>query len=268
MLASHRGVPTENSLANDGPRTDCELRRNGERVCAKGHHGYATGSALHRSASLEISEGLPAQNRRLLRRSRLRTRLCDRADRAFTHAQGISVHHQRADGIHAEFEDLGAAHVDPVSQHAASSSAPLIWDQSTYVDSGQARLWERQAPYGYRSGITVGFHLPRGRHFLFGPDSDQARCVSPAQAKQLAEDIQLFAAHAQAAAFELCTSYDPPAHEMSSLTRGELETLRWVMDGMNRWEIGRKMGLSEREVSLRLQRGMRNLGCASSYERC
>ena len=165
-----------------------------------------------------------------------------------------------------EFEDRGAAHVDPVSQHVAFSSAPIVWDQSTYVDCGQASLWERQAPYGYRSGIAVGLHLPRGRHFLFGPDSDQATCATPAQTKQLVEDIHLFAAHAQAAAFELCTHIDPPAHQQSSLTRGEREALRRAMDGMTRWEIGRQMGLSERDIALRLQRVMRKLGCGSTYE--
>lgn len=165
-----------------------------------------------------------------------------------------------------EFEDLGAAHVDPVSQHAARASTPLIWDQSTYVNTGQGSLWERQAPYGYRSGITVGLHLPRGRHFLFGPDSDQPSCGTPRQSRQLLEDILVFAAHAQAAAFELCTHFDPPVHERSSLTPGELEALRWTMDGLTSREIGQKMGLSERDVALRLQRAVRKLGCASKYE--
>lgn len=165
-----------------------------------------------------------------------------------------------------EFEDLGAAHVDPVSQHAAVHSAPLLWDRSTYVDCGQGSLWERQAPYGYRSGIVVGFHLPRGRHFLFGPDSDQSTCARPSGTRQLVEDFHVFAAHAQAAAFELCIHYDPPAHVQTSLTPGELEALRWVMDGMTNWEIGRKMDLSEWDVKLRLHRVMRKLGVASKYE--
>ena len=165
-----------------------------------------------------------------------------------------------------EFENLSAAHVDPVSQHAAIYSTPIVWDQATYVGCGQAHLWELQAPHGYSSGIGVGIHLPRGRHFLFGPDSDQPACTTPSQEKQLLEDIQVFAAHAQAAAFELCTHFDPPSHELPNPTPGELATLRWSMDGMTRWEVGHRMGLSERDVALRLQRVMRKLGCASTYE--
>lgn len=164
------------------------------------------------------------------------------------------------------FEDMEAAHVDPVSQHAAAFSTPLVWDQSTYVNGGQASLWEQQAPCGYRSGIVVAFHLPRGRHFLFGPDSDQPTCGPAAQVKRLVEDVIQFAAHAQAAACELSFHLDPPDHELPNPTPGELEALRWSMDGMTRWEVGRKMGLSERDVALRLERVMRKLGCTSTYE--
>lgn len=165
-----------------------------------------------------------------------------------------------------EFEDADAARFDPVSQHAAIQSFPLVWDQSTYVAWGQGALWERQAPHGYRSGICIGFHLPRGRHSLLGPDCDRATCTPPARARQIVDELHLFAAHAQADAFELCLHYDPPAHELPTPTREELETLRWTMDGMTNWEIGRQLDLSERDVTLRLQRVMRKLGCGTKYE--
>lgn len=165
-----------------------------------------------------------------------------------------------------EFENMEAARSDPVSQHVAIHSAPMVWNQSTYVGCGQGALWERQAPYGYRSGIVMGFHLPRGRSFLFGPDSDSAICASPARIREIVEDFHLFASHAQAAAFELCLAYDPPAHELPTPTHGELEALRWTMDGMTDWEIGTKLGLSERDVTLRLQRAMRKLECGTKYE--
>jgi len=38
------------------------------------------------------------------------------------------------------------------------------------------------------------------------------------------------------------------------------------MDGMTDWEIGSKLGLSERDVTLRLQRVMRKLECGTEYE--
>ena len=49
-------------------------------------------------------------------------------------------------------------------------------------------------------------------------------------------------------------------------TRGELEALRWTMDGMTDCEIGRKLDLSERDVTLQLQRVTGKLGCGTKYE--
>lgn len=112
-----------------------------------------------------------------------------------------------------EFEDFEAARVDPLSQYVAVQSGPLVWDQSAHVSSGQGELWERQTPYGCRSGIVLGLHLQRGRHLLFGPDCDRPTYTTPTHARQAVEDFHVFAAHAQAAAFELCLSYEPPAHE-------------------------------------------------------
>jgi DNA-binding CsgD family transcriptional regulator len=91
-------------------------------------------------------------------------------------------------------------------------------------------------------------------------------CGTPAQVKCLVEEFQLFAAHVQVAACELCFHLDPLKHEQPSPTAGELEALRWAMDGMTRWEIGRKRGLSERDVALRFERVVRKLGCSSTYE--
>ena len=49
-------------------------------------------------------------------------------------------------------------------------------------------------------------------------------------------------------------------------TQAELEALRLTMDGMTNREIGLKLGLSEHEVGLRLQRVMRKFRCGTKYE--
>jgi DNA-binding NarL/FixJ family response regulator len=38
------------------------------------------------------------------------------------------------------------------------------------------------------------------------------------------------------------------------------------MEGLTSWELGQKMGMSEHDATLRLQRAMCKLGCASMYE--
>jgi DNA-binding CsgD family transcriptional regulator len=166
----------------------------------------------------------------------------------------------------AEFHNRDHCRVDPVNNHCKRSSIPIVWDRQTYADCDAGTLWELQAPFGYRSGIAVAMHLARGMHFMFGANWSKDRCENVPHFKAIAEDVLNFAEYAQAAAFELSapTQFDPG--NTWSLTRSELEALRWTMDGMTSWEIGQKMALSDCDVTLRLQRAMSKLGCGSKYE--
>ncbi len=169
------------------------------------------------------------------------------------------------EGYLADFQDLSQARLDPVSQHCKHSYMPIVWDQDLYVANGRADFWEHQAAFGIQSGISVALHLPRGRHFLFGVDCHRKKCGSERESRALAADIHVFAGYAQAAAFDLCTPYEHGS-DNSKLAKGELDALRWSMDGLSNWEVGREMGLSETEVMLRLRRSMTKLGCANKYE--
>ena len=163
------------------------------------------------------------------------------------------------------FEDTNSARLDPVTQHCKRSSSPIVWDQSTYVAAGRTDFWDHQAGFGYRSGIAVGIHLPRGKHFAFGFDSDERSCVPRKARLGLALDFLRFASYAQAAAFDLCLPYARGSGR-NILATGELDALRRSMDGLSDWEVGNAMSISETEVLLRLQRAAAKLGCSTKYE--
>lgn len=57
-----------------------------------------------------------------------------------------------------------------------------------------------------------------------------------------------------------------PAPESPTPTHQELDALRRANDGMTDSEIGLTLGLSERDVTLRLQCLMRKWGCRTRYE--
>ncbi len=166
----------------------------------------------------------------------------------------------------ADYEDLESAKIDPVSQHAKRSSNPIVWNQSTYVETDTMPLWEHQATFGYCSGITLALHLPRGRHFMFGVDCDRQVCFDRRHERAIVEAVSVFAAHAQAAAFDLCAGYKPIPEDNLEWTPIELEPLRWSVDGLTNWEIGERLGISEREVARRLHRAGQRLSCATRYE--
>jgi len=169
------------------------------------------------------------------------------------------------EGYVSEFEDLELAKLDPVSQHCKRSSEPVIWDQRFYSSHGRSDFWETQAAFGLKSGMSVAFHLPRGRHFLFGADCGERVCATPQRMRTLVLDLQAIAAHAQAAAFDLCLPYEG-AKDDTRLAVAELDALRWSTDGLTNIEVGQKMGISATEAMLRLRRAMSKLGCASKYE--
>lgn len=165
-----------------------------------------------------------------------------------------------------DFDNLEEGRIDPVSQHCKRSNSPIVWDRRTYATPREQKLWERQAEFGYRSGIAFAVHPGRGRHFMFGANWGHDRCIDVANHKEIFEDLLMFASHAQAAAFDLCIPSRPDPGNSWSLARNELEALRWSMDGNTSWEVAEKMSLSERHATLLLQRAMRKLNCSSKYE--
>jgi|SRR6516225_1950718 len=169
------------------------------------------------------------------------------------------------EGYVSDFEDLELAKLDPVSQHCKHSSEPIVWDQKLYAVCGRGDFWENQAAFGLKSGVSVALHLPRGRHFLFGADCGDQTCGDPQRIRGLVFDLQVVAAHAQAAAFDLCLPYDG-AMDGSRLASAELDALQWSIDGLTDAEVGEKMNISATEALLRLRRAMAKLGCASKYE--
>lgn len=165
-----------------------------------------------------------------------------------------------------EFSDSGHAGIDPVSQYCKRSDAPLVWDRRNYAHPELQALWQRQEPFGYRSGLAVAMHASRGRHFMFGVNCDKDRCDQVPHFRTVAEDFLSFAEHAQAAAFELARPSRLDPKNTLSLASRELEAIRWTMDGMNSWEVADRMSISERHATLLLRRAMQKLGCATKYE--
>ena len=165
-----------------------------------------------------------------------------------------------------EFENLELGRIDPVSQHCKKSNAPIVWDRRTYASAREQELWQHQAEFGIRSGVAIATHPGKCRHFMLGADWKHDTCAGVSQFKRISEDLLEFAAHAQAAAFELCQPVAPLPDHSRLLSRSELDALSRSMDGNTSWEIGAAMSISERHATLLLQRAMKALGCATKYE--
>jgi DNA-binding CsgD family transcriptional regulator len=153
---------------------------------------------------------------------------------------------------------------DPVMQHCRKQSVPIIWDQQTYTRQGLGEFWERQAQFGYKTGIAMALHLPEGKHFVLGVDRDQPLPSNAAELQRVVADLQLFAVHAQEAAVRLLLPA-PMQPEKPALTPRELEALHWTMEGKTAWEVGAILGISERTAVLHVNNAMHKLGCVNKH---
>lgn len=154
---------------------------------------------------------------------------------------------------------------DPVMQHMRHRSVPLVWNQATYTSNGVGDLWEEQAPFGYKAGISLAMHMPAGRHFGIGVERDQSLPTDRVELSRLVADLQLFAVHAQEASVDLFPP-TPTQQELPSLTTRETEALRWTMAGKTAWEVGKILNIAERTAVVHINNAMRKLDSTNKHQ--
>ena len=153
---------------------------------------------------------------------------------------------------------------DPVSQRLKRMSVPFVYDQNFYVSEGAGDLFEKQAQFGYRTGVCVALHLPGHKHFLLGVDREAALPKDAERLTRLMADLQLLAVHAQSAAISLLVPTETDA-TAPKLTSRELEVLRWTMEGKSAWAVGEILGVTEHAVNFHLRNIFRKLDVSSKH---
>ncbi len=169
------------------------------------------------------------------------------------------------EGHAAAASDLRDALRDPVLGRLMTQPLPVVYDQETYVAAGVGELWERQAPYGYKTGIGVKLHLPGDRHFLLGLDREEALPQPGGELMQMVAGVQLLGAHAMIAADRLLSPTLDKGH-LPKLTKREMDVLSWTAQGKTAWEVSVILGMSEKTVNFHLGNTMRKLGVNSKHQ--
>ncbi|EGJ10403.1 helix-turn-helix transcriptional regulator [Rubrivivax benzoatilyticus] len=154
---------------------------------------------------------------------------------------------------------------DPVLQRLRTASVPFVYDQTTYVEAGAGDLWETQARYGFRTGISMSLHMPGGRQFLFGVDREQALPADERELMRLMADLQLLAVHAQETAARVMMPKLDSLPKRPKLTPREREVLQWTREGKSAWAIGQILSMSEHTVVFHLRNAMTKLEVSSKH---
>ncbi len=155
---------------------------------------------------------------------------------------------------------------DPVLQRLKVSSAPFVYNQDLYVAHGAGDLWEEQARFGYRSGVSMALHLSGGRHFLFGVDRPDPLPDDPERNVRLMADLQLLAIYAQETAVRLLMPRLSDGEQIPPLTPREQEILKWVLEGKSNSVIGQILNISVDTVNYHLRSAMRKFDVASKHQ--
>lgn len=162
-----------------------------------------------------------------------------------------------------DYHDPALGQADPVMQHAKNSSLPLVWNRETYANAGAENVWENQANFGMRSGAIVATHMPRGRHFVIGFETQDECFGSQAeQAFRLAMLVTI-AAYAQSA---LGAIDEVEGLGGRTLAPREVDCLHWSMMGKTAWETGQILEISERTVTQYIQSAMRKMEVETKIE--
>jgi DNA-binding CsgD family transcriptional regulator len=160
--------------------------------------------------------------------------------------------------------DLSIVKIDPVVAQLRRSPVPFVYDQKFYVDAGAGDLWEIAAPYGYRTGISVALRLPGNRQFLLGLDRERDLPADDEKVMRMLADLQMLAVHCQEAA-QRFLGPEVRAIEAPTLSKRELEVLRWTKEGMTAWEVGDKLNISEPTVKFHLKKTFAKLQVPSKH---
>lgn len=154
---------------------------------------------------------------------------------------------------------------DPVLRRLKADGLPFLYDQATYVEAGASDLWEEQAAYGYKTGISVALHSGTGQHFYLGLDRAKRLPSSDLACTRLLADIHLLATYAQSAACKIFAPESAPNQPLPRLTAREREVLQWVREGKSAWAIGTILGLSEHTVEFHCVNARKKMGTSTTH---
>lgn len=163
-------------------------------------------------------------------------------DFAFLHSNYSPDWRSKYDG-----EKMG--YIDPTVTHCASKSTPLIWSPEIFSTQNQKEMYEEASGHGLRSGVTLPIHGARGEFgaLCFVADTKPDKRCQHNINRSLPE-LSYF----RDFIFESSLQFMRPSNQKKenvSITRCELECLKWSAAGKSSWEIGQILNCTEATVN-------------------
>jgi len=141
-----------------------------------------------------------------------------------------------SDQWRCHYDSRQLINIDPTVSHCITRSTPLIWEPAIFADKKQKEMYEEASGYGLRSGLTLPYHGVNGELGILCFVND----TKPS--KRSNRDIFHFLPTLSLMrdfAFEASLRFAKPSMRMTapSLTKREIECLKWCADGKTSTEI-------------------------------
>lgn len=149
---------------------------------------------------------------------------------------------------------------DPVMTRLLAGPGHMTYGQDLYVTAGAIDLWDCQAAFGYKHGMSMSIHSPaHAEAFLFGVDRPDVLPTDAAEFFRLQATLQMIALHAQEAMNRILET--TPQRQGCDLTAQEVHALQRVAATVYA-KRGNLVGISQ-VMSADLQIAMRKLKAQS-----
>jgi LuxR family quorum-sensing transcriptional regulator LasR len=164
-------------------------------------------------------------------------------------AEYAFIHSNYSSCWRSKYDAQNMQHIDPTFTHCMTKSIPLIWSPEIFSGRKQNEMYEEACGHGLRSGITLPIHGPHGEMGTLCFVSDrQAGRQFHRDASSYIPELTCF----RDFIFETSCSYmktPKSKREVPSLTRCELECLKWCAVGKSSWDIAKILNVSEAAIN-------------------
>ena len=153
----------------------------------------------------------------------------------------------------------GYVDADPTIRAAGAKAGWYGWGDVPVHGEKERRIMGEAREAGLVDGVGVAIHGGRGEMWVFGVAAPVPLARLPSWTKEV---VGLSCIHFQQAFLKVagCTADLPDG---ASLTARERESLQWAAAGLNSWETGEKMRISQSTVDAHVKNAMAKLGAAT-----
>ena len=164
------------------------------------------------------------------------------------------------------YDETKLVYVDPTVAHCLMHSIPLIWEPDLFDTKSRRAMYEEAISHGLRSGVTFPFHGSNAEHGMLCFVSDarpDRRFLN--HIRKLMPELALLRDFAFEAALQYARE-DLDDQQAPSVTRRELECLKWGAAGKSSWEIAQILRCSESTVNFHFSNIRRKFDATSRQQ--